>query len=149
MSGSLSRRDETQLGLLSSFHNLVAALWAVVALFPIVYLGTGMDIVKGRFNAVGELSESFGWSVVLWSTASIVLCLAMAILTLLAGWRLTQHRHRSFCLTIAAINCFFFPFGTALGILTIAVLKRPAVEETFRTRPPRGNIAAWEDTKLP
>lgn len=145
-----SRKDAAQLNVLSIFHNLVAALWVVVALFPIVYLGTGMDIVEGRFaGAAAELSKTFGWSVILWSTATIVLSLAMAVLTFMAGWRLAQRRARSFCITVAAVNCFFFPFGTILGILTIIVLKRPSIGETFRTRPPHANVAAWEDKELP
>lgn len=149
MPNKLTRKDATQLNLLSVFHNLVAALWVVVALFPIVYFGTGVEIVEGRFAGVAELSESFGWTVILWSVASVVLSLAMAVLTFIAGWRLTQRRARAFCITIAAINCFFFPFGTVLGILTIVVLKRPDVREAFRTRSPHPNVAAWEDTRLP
>jgi hypothetical protein len=149
MSETLSPRDEAQLNLLSLSHNFVAALWAVVALFPVAYLSTGMEIITGRFGGAPELSRSFGWSVILWSAASIVLGLTVAVLTFIAGWRLRRRQARSFCLTIAAINCFFFPFGTVLGILTITVLKRPTVREAFRTRPPLANVAAWEDTKLP
>jgi len=151
VSNTLRDRDETHLNLLSLFHNLVAVLWVLVALFPVVYLGTGMDIVRGRFDGVGieDLSRSFGWSVVVWSTASIAVSLGMAVLTFLAGIRLTQRRARSFCSTVAAINCFFFPFGTVLGVLTIVVLKRPSVRSTFRTKPRHANVAAWEDTRLP
>lgn len=142
-------RDRTQLNVLSIFHNLVAALWAVVALFPVAYLGTGMQIIQRRFDDIPELTETFGWTVVLWSTVSVVLSVAMAMLTYVAGWRLVERRARSFCLLVAAINCFFVPLGTVLGVLTIIVLKRPEVRKTFRTERPLPNVAAWEDTKLP
>jgi hypothetical protein len=149
VSGTLDSRNEAQLSMLSLFHNFVAALWAVLALFPAAYLSTGMEIARGRFEGIPELSITFGWSVVLWSIASVVLTLTMAALTFIAGWRLSQGRARAFCLTIAAINCFFFPFGTVLGVLTIIVLKRPAVRSVFETRPSAANVAAWEDTSLP
>jgi hypothetical protein len=32
---------------------------------------------------------------------------------------------------VAAINCAFFPFGTALGIFTIIVLQRSTVKMTY------------------
>jgi len=149
MRTSLDRKDTTQLDLLSIFHNLVAALWVVVALFPTIYLGTGVEIVEGRFAGVEDLTTSFGWTVILWATASVVLSLVMAALTFIAGWRLSQRRARSFCMTVAAINCFFFPFGTVVGIVTILVLNRPAVREAFGIKPRIANVAAWEDRTLP
>jgi uncharacterized membrane protein len=142
-------RDHRQLNLLSIFHNLVAALWAVVALFPVAYLGTGLEIIEGRFRGVPELTDTFGWSVILWSTASVVLSVTMAVMTFIAGWRLAQRRARSFCLWVAAINCFFIPFGTVLGVLTLVVLSRPEVQEAFASRSPLPSVAAWEDTPLP
>jgi hypothetical protein len=142
-------RIHRQLNLLSIFHNLVAALWAVVAIFPIMYLGTGLDIIEGRFSGVPELTDTFGWSVILWSTASVVLAVAMAMATFIAGWRLAQRRARPFCLWVAAINCFFFPFGTVLGICTLVVLSRPDVRQAFASTSPIPSVAAWEDTPLP
>lgn len=142
-------REHRQLTLLSIYHNLVAALWAVVALFPVAYVGTGIEIIQRRFDDIPELTETFGWTVILWSTASVVFSVGMAILTYIAGWRLVERRARSFCLLVASINCFFVPFGTVLGVLTIIVLKRPEVRKTFRSRPPLSNVAAWEDSELP
>jgi hypothetical protein len=142
-------RVHRQLNLLSILHNLVAALWVVVAFFPITYLGIGLDIIEGRFNGVPEMTDTFGWSVILWSTASVVLSVVMAVTTFFAGWRLAQRRARPFCLWVAAVNCFFFPFGTALGIFTLVVLSRPEAREAFASASPLPNVAAWEDTTLP
>jgi hypothetical protein len=149
MAETLSARDQTQLGLLGLAHNLVAALEAVAALFPVAYLSTGMEIITDRFAEIPELTHSFGWSVIAWSIATIVLSLTMAVLTFIAGWRLAQRHAHSFCLTVAAINCFFFPFGTVVGVLTIIVLKRPAVREAFGAERGHSNLARWESSRLP
>ena len=73
----------------------------------------------------------------------------LAVTTFFAGWRLAQRRARPFCLWVAAVNCFFFPFGTALGIFTLVVLSRPEAREAFASASPLPNVAAWEDTTLP
>ena len=145
----LSEKDERQLSLLSLFHNVVAVLWAVATVYPLTYLGTGMNLVGGDLAQAPESGESIGRSVIAWSVATAILTLVRAALTFAAGWRLSQRKARSFCMVVASINCCFFPFGTALGILTLVVLKRPSVREAFVSAPRHPNLAASEDTKLP
>jgi len=56
---------------------------------------------------------------------------ALAGCILIAGWKLGQHRSYMYCLVVAAIECFFMPFGTVLGVFTIIVLMRPSVKRLF------------------
>ena len=49
----------------------------------------------------------------------------------LAGRYLSQQRHYTFCLVMAAVACMFMPFGTVLGVFTIIVLVRESVKELF------------------
>ncbi len=42
-----------------------------------------------------------------------------------------HHRRRLFCLVVAGVECAFMPFGTVLGVFTIAVLMRESVKELF------------------
>lgn len=149
MAEPLSSRDQSQLQALRAFHTVVAVLEASFAVLPVLYLTTGLQIARDRFTDMPELTESFGWGVVTWSVLTIGASLVLAILTFVAGRRLGQRRSHSFCQTVAAINCIFFPFGTILGVLTLIVLKRPSVREAFDTKPRHPNVAAWEGTKLP
>lgn len=149
MSEAMSSRDQSQLQALRAFHTVVAVLEASFAVLPVLYLTTGLQIVHDRFTERPELTESFGWGVVGWSVLTIAASVVLAILTFTAGRRLRQRRSYSFCQTVAAINCIFFPFGTILGVLTLIVLKRPSVREAFDVKYRHPNVAAWEGTKLP
>lgn len=148
MSEIMSSRDEDQLRLLSIFHYLLAALQGVVASFPVIDLAMGLGIVTGRLGQPPG-PQSYGWALVGSSVFAMAIGLGLTVLTIMAGRRLAQRRAHSFCMFVAAINCFFFPFGTILGVLTLIVLKRPQVREAFGAKTHHPNIAAWESKRLP
>jgi hypothetical protein len=131
-------RDESTLRLLAVFHYALAALWAFLAVLP---------LWAGRFAEPG--ASPLEWSGLALSLWSIVLGLAAAAATFLAGTKLTRRRNRSFCMFVAAVNCFFFPFGTALGVATLIVLKRPSMQAAFGSARVRSNVAAWENRTPP
>jgi hypothetical protein len=142
----LSSRDEDQLRILSSFHYVLAALQALVAVFPAVDLVVGLGIVR---EPPGSGAGSYGWTLIATSLLAMVLGLAWATLTVMTGRRLREKRAHSFCMFVAGINCFFFPFGTILGALTLIVLKRPSVKAAFGGTTHLPNVASWEDRELP
>jgi hypothetical protein len=121
-------RDE--LRLLSIFHYVVAGLEGLFALFPLIHVAMGVLLVTGN---LGERArpEPFGWILIAMGSVFILGGLAFAILTAVAGRFLGQARHHTFCLVVAAINCVFFPFGTALGVFTIISLQKPAIRWAF------------------
>jgi hypothetical protein len=123
-----------QLARLGAFHYALAGLQAVMAaVLSVMLLDTPAE----------------GWAVtVSWTLVFSVA--ALAILTLVAGRRIAGRQVYSFCLTVAALNCFYFPFGTALGILTLITLKRPSVRAAFPpSRPYHPNVDTWENRTLP
>jgi hypothetical protein len=62
----------------------------------------------------------------------IIVCgWTLGALTAYAGKCIKERKRRSFVLVIAAIKCFFIPYGTAIGIATFFVLSRPAVKGQF------------------
>lgn len=132
-----SLRDRGVLARLASFHYALAALQMLTAATLAAML---MD---------STLSNGGAWAhAVSWTLASSVA--ALAVLTFIAGRRIVGRQAYSYCLTVAAMNCFFFPFGTLIGILTLLTLKRPAVREAFPpSRPCSPNIDAWENRTLP
>lgn len=149
MSDTTNARDEDQLRLLARLHYVLAAMQALLALFPVIDLVLGMGIVAGRSAGSQEPSSSYGWALIGSSVLAVTLGLALAALTMMAGRRLAEQRAHSFCMFVAAINCFFFPFGTILGAWTLIVLKRPRVREAFGAKTHLPNVATWEGRKLP
>lgn len=129
-----SNQDTEHLRLLSIFHYVVAGIFAVFSMFPILHLAIGIAMVTGVFDDAenGNPPPAFvGWIFILLAAVFILGGLAMAICVAFAGRRLGQHRSYMYCLVIAGIECMFMPFGTALGVFTLIVLMRPTVKELF------------------
>lgn len=52
-------------------------------------------------------------------------------LAFLTAHSLGKHCRLTYCLVIAALSCFYVPWGTAIGVCTIIVLNRPSVRALF------------------
>lgn len=74
-------------------------------------------IVGGLFTCIGGLMFLAGQT--------------LAVSTILSGRFLAQRTRYWFIFVIACLQCSLFPFGTALGVLTIITLSRETVKELF------------------
>ena len=74
-----------------------------------------------------EFFQIFQWLYVVCG----VLLLVGGIANLLSGLWIRARKNRAFSLVVAGIDCIQIPFGTALGVLTIIVLMRDSVRETY------------------
>ncbi len=128
--------DLDHLRLLSIFHYVVAGLVTLASCALIFHLLIGLAVLFGvseelQNNTHGPPPLFFG---VLFTVipACFMLCgFTLALCLAIAGRSLSRCRRYTFCLVIAAIECLFMPFGTALGIFTIIVLSRPTVKDLF------------------
>lgn len=73
-----------------------------------------------------------GWIFAGMGAAAVLVGWTVAALMIFSGRSLAQRRRRGFSLVVAGISCFFFPFGTALGVFTFVVLLRPSVEWLYQ-----------------
>jgi hypothetical protein len=84
---------------------------------------------------------------------AFVLCgWALAACIFAAGRAIAARKRHMFCIVVAALNCTLFPFGTALGVLSILVLSRPTVKAMFQQQSTLGapppvvpRPGAWRD----
>jgi hypothetical protein len=130
----LSPETASHLNLLAIFHYVVAGISALFALFPIFHLAMGIWIIfsPATFAARDEHVPVFvGWFFVLFAAIWIFFGLAFAVALAFAGFNLQRRKYYVFCLVMAAVACFFMPFGTILGVLTIILLTKPEVKQTF------------------
>lgn len=129
------RHDEDHLRLLSIFHYVLAALVGLGALFPGIYLVIGLFLILAadKLPNYGQPPPPafIGWFVVVVALIFITLACIFAVLLLITGRFLAQRRHHTFCLIIAGIECFFVPFGTVLGVLTLVLLLQEPVRLLF------------------
>jgi hypothetical protein len=116
-------------------HYIVAALEAVVGFVPSLHLALGLWMLTSPDLAQqksGPPVALFGGFFVLVALAVMLTAWSLAVGLFVAGRRLAQRRHWTFCLVMAGVvAAMCMPLGTILGVFTIIVLMRPAVREAF------------------
>jgi hypothetical protein len=122
--------DEQYLRLLSIFHYVVGGLAAFFACIPLIHfcIGVAMLILEN------DAPTFFGLVFMVMSIVAITIGWVFAVCLIVAGKSLAKRKRYMFCLVMAAISCMFMPFGTVLGVFTIIVLMRPAVQELFEVK---------------
>lgn len=152
---SFMNDDDQHLRWLTIGHYICAAITAMFACFPLIYVifglifllapptGQGGDVFPARafgliFALIGGAAALSGW--------------AFAALIFAAGRSLAARKRHTFCIVMGAISCAFFPLGTVVGVFTILVLARPAVKAMFEQQaivgPPQASAprpGAWSD----
>jgi hypothetical protein len=133
-------QDLEHLRLLSIFHYVVGGLLALFACFPLLYFVFGLVMLvapavfeDGRHGPPNDAAvmQIVGVLMMFGGTLFALIGWAYAVCILFAGQFLSQRRHYTFCLVIAALLCMNTPFGTILGVFTIVVLMRPSVKLLF------------------
>jgi len=127
-------QDREHLRLLSIFHYVVAGLAALCACFPLIHLTIGLFMVfapEELGTHGGPPPAVFGWVFIGVAGCCILAGVTLALLIAVTGHFLTQRRRYLFCMVVAAMECIFMPFGTALGVLTLIVLMRYSVKGLF------------------
>lgn len=133
--------DAEHLRLLSIVYYIRAGCVAFFAIIPMVYIIMGV-VMAGLFSNVdAKPGESpprvVGWIFTAIGVIGVFVVLSFAALQFFAGRFIAQHKHRAFCLVVAALNCLGIPYGTALGVVSFMVLFRKTVAERFEAQPAR------------
>ncbi len=134
-------REEEHLRLLSIFHYVVGGLAALFALFPVIHLMIGLCMIFTPEKLAGHGQQQpplawMGWFFVIIAVGFITIGWTFAVFVLTAGRFLARHKHYTFCLVMAGIECMFMPFGTVLGVFTLVVLLQEPVKQLFGANPP-------------
>lgn len=127
-------QDEEHLRLLSIFHYVVGGLAALFALFPIFHLlfGLFLALAPEKFGTKGDAPPAFvGWFLVAFAGCVMMAGWIFATLVIITGRFLARRKYYTFCFVMAAIECLFMPFGTALAVFTLVVLLRESVKRLF------------------
>ncbi|HEV2842919.1 MAG TPA: hypothetical protein VGW39_16480 [Chthoniobacterales bacterium] len=133
-------QDEQHLRLLSIFYYVVGGLTALFACFPLIHLALGLAMLFSPELLSGKPGEQPPPAIIggLFTCIGGLMFLAgqtLAVSTILSGRFLTQRKRYWFVFVIACLQCSLFPFGTALGVLTIITLSRESVKELFHLTP--------------
>jgi len=135
-------QDEQHLDLLSVFHYVVAGLTAAFSCMFLVHVVMGITMLTGEFDFGGQAQPKvFAWLFILFPSAFILMGWTLAVCMIAAGVRLKRRTSRTFCLVVAAVECFLMPFGTVLGVFTILVLMKEPVRQLFAANSP--SMTTW------
>ena len=69
-----------------------------------------------------------------YSTLLAIGAIAFVASTTIA-WLLVVKKQKKLAITLSAVMCFYFPFGTIFGVITILVLRNPCLQLFFGTSP--------------
>jgi hypothetical protein len=131
-----NRQDTEHLRLLTIFHYIVGVITALFSLLPGIHLGIGLWMLLSpeaiQHGGNGSPPPEFvGWVFVVLGGAFILIGELLAILIIYSGRLIARRERYLFSFVIAALMCFFVPFGTILGVFTLIVLSRHSVKQLY------------------
>ncbi len=131
-------RDEHYLKSLSTAHYALGLATALLGPWPIAWGVLRFTLLLAPARSAHWSSPSpgfYGWFAVILAELLIALALLFAGSLIRAGRSLKQRTDYGFCLLLARIELVLIPFGTALGLFALDVLRRPAVKALFPPEP--------------
>ena len=133
--GEATERDLVQLKQLVLYHYILAGLTVVMSCTPVVYIFTGLAMMRGDSALPGledfPLQRELGQLFVVLAGCMILLGWVHASVIFVMGRWVAQRRRHALLLVISGMNCMYFPFGTLVSIWAIIVLSRPRVGILF------------------
>ncbi len=129
--------DEEHLKLVSLGFMISAGLGAIFASFGLLYMlmGIGMSVALSHVPVSAKNPVPppafIGWIFGAMGLVFLLLGTGVAALRFWAARCVKQRKSRTYCMVIAALSCLEFPYGTALGVLSLMVLGRDSVSKLF------------------
>ena len=116
--------------MLANAHWALAGVVFVAAAVPAFYASLGLDLV---FNAAAPDTPraETGWRILVTGMAWVLGAFAYVLLLITSARAIRQRRRYRLVQVTNALSCLFVPFGTALGLVTLVVLRDEAVRLEF------------------
>jgi membrane-associated HD superfamily phosphohydrolase len=133
--------DQEHVRILSIAYLVSAVMNALFSLFGLLYVFVGLFMTALMTRMPTSPAQPAGQEAMLWlfvvfGLSMFAIMMTFGVLKYVAYRRLRERRSRTFCIVVAGISCLGIPYGTLLGIFTLAVLTRPSVVKLFAVTPP-------------
>lgn len=130
------RKDRDHLRTLAIFYYIAAVLFAMVGLFPGIYVALGVAMATGSMGppppSGGGPPPAMGFIFIGVGSLVILFAEAFACCLFIAGRSLAQQKRYIFCFVIAVLLCLNGIPWLILGIFSIIVLARESTKELFK-----------------
>jgi len=131
--------DNEHINLLSLFQLISGIFTLAWSVFMALYFGFIIFIFNlgGKFDTAKNPIDSefpiqfMGIIIIVWIICLLV-AIALSIAKIYSSKFLKQRKNRTFSIVISCIECFSFPYGTLLGVLSIIVLNRNSVKNIYQ-----------------
>lgn len=128
--------DEQHLKLLTLFYYIMSGLSALGVCAGGIYVFMGWFMAEGmrrssKTSPNAPSPEFFQWLFTGLGAGVIVMSLVLGLLYFLDARWISQRRHRMFTYVLAGFSCLSIPVGTALGVYTFMVMRRPGVRAQY------------------
>ena len=137
MNEEISRQtiiDNEHINLLSMFHLISGILALLYSVFMALYFGFIIFVFKLSEKFDGEFPIQFmGVIISIWIIV-LLFAIAFGIAKIFSSKWLKQRKNRTFSIVISCIECFSFPYGAILGVLSIIVLNRSSVKDIYHNK---------------
>jgi len=119
-----------RLAVLANAHWVLAGLVFIAAAVPAFYASLGLDLV---FNATAssEARADAGWRILVTGLAWVLASFAYVLLLITSARSIRLRRRYRLVVVTNLLSLLFVPFGTALGLVALAVLRDPEVRLEF------------------
>jgi len=130
--------DEQHLELAVILHYSLAGMFAMSGLSLVLMVGLikrlfvfVTDLGDEAGNLPPEVNELLDQNMPIVVGSFVALCWVHAGVVVWFARQLAKRKHRVLCLIFEVFHLIAVPFGTALGILTIIILRRTSVRAMF------------------
>lgn len=135
----LTKEDIDHLNNLSIGFKIYACLAGCGGFLPLIHIFLGLTLATGgalsstqnQNTAEGPLLGFVGIIFVFGGALVMALMFTLAYYCWQTSNWLTERKHHTGCIIVAAVACANFPFGTILGVLTLIVINRTQVKAAF------------------
>lgn len=122
-------KDIEHLKLLAIFHYVFGGVTAVTSSFALLHFFMGLMMVMNP--ALSSEAGPVGWIFMLFGAFIVLAGWTLGGAMIYSGRMLQQRKRSLYSQIIAGLCCLSIPFGTALGICTFLVLRRPSVKALY------------------
>ncbi|HCH63123.1 MAG: hypothetical protein CL927_09705 [Deltaproteobacteria bacterium] len=138
----MTQNDSHHLDLMVTLHYVLAGVQSFFAMTQFINIALGVLLVLNADSLQPTpegpaphplifFPSEFGWLFIILGSIAVVFCLAMTFATFLSARSIKHRRNLFLCKVFAGVECLMFPFGTALGVFTLIMLSKPAVQRLF------------------
>lgn len=132
MSVAIAKAIDTEhLRLLAIFHYVLGGFTIATSSLFLIHFFMGMTMVLAGFGDAETGTRTVGVIFATIAATAILGGWTIGGLNIYAGRCLRKCKNRTFALVMSGLNCLQIPWGLILGILTIRVLLRDNVRESF------------------